>query len=212
MMTSFIRICATLLFSFLAILISIPAAAKQKHLPHEELMMLTPEPNIKPTLTANKEYVSGGIGILVYDGVNAMDALGPFQVFSTAGLKPFFVSASKDDGGNYKTSITTNSGFELTAHRTIENTKDLEVLVVTGGALETANMAKTPELLDWVREIDQNSIWTTSVCTGSWILGAAGLLEGKKATSNWYRADELLAHFGAIPMSEERYVFDGTDR
>ncbi len=186
-----------------------PALAKQpKHLTHEELMMLAPEPDIRPTFDGNN-YVSGGIGILVYDGVNAMDVLGPFQVFSTAGLRPFLVSASKDDNNIPKTSITTNSGLQLNAPRTIWDTDNLEVLVVTGGALETANLAKNTEVLNWIRDIDETSVWTTSVCTGSWVLGAAGLLEGKKATSNWYRADELLAHFGAKPRSGQRYIFDG---
>jgi putative intracellular protease/amidase len=205
------RLLLIIISSFLlpAVASAIPPAAKHKHLTHEELMMLAPEPDIRPTFDANNNYMAGGIGILVYDGVNAMDVLGPFQVFSTAGLKPFLVSASKDASGNYKTAVTTNSGLQLTAHRTIGNTNALEVLVVTGGALETANMAKNTEVLNWIKKIDETSIWTTSVCTGSWILGATGLLEGKKATSNWYRADELLEHFGAIPMSKQRYIADG---
>lgn len=187
-----------------------PASFKKgKHLSHEELMMLAPSPDIRPTYDANNNYVSGGIGILVYDGVNAMDALGPYQVFSTAGLRPIFVSASKDSQGGYKTDIRTNSGFQLKAHRTIQDTTNLEVLVIAGGALETANMAKNAEVLNWIKAIDRTTEWTTSVCTGSWILGATGLLKGKYATSNWYRADELLKHFGAIPRSRQRYIFDG---
>jgi putative intracellular protease/amidase len=145
----------------------------------------------------------------VYDGVNPMDALGPHLVFSNAGLKPFFVSASKDDTGHYKTSIKAAGGVQLTADRTIENTNNLEVLIVTGGVLETAKIAQDQDLLNWIKLVDNNTVWTASVCTGSWILGATGLLKGKVATSNWYRADELLAHFGAIPMSEKRYIFDG---
>jgi putative intracellular protease/amidase len=188
---------------------SVSAAPNNKPLSHAELMMVQPEPNIRPTYDANKAYLSGGIGILVYDGVNAMDVLGPFQVFSTAGLRPMLISASKDSTGAYKTLITTNSGLQLTANRTIANTDNLEVLVLTGGAVETATMAQDPGLISWVKKIDKTSIWTTSVCTGSWILGASGLLQGKMATSNWYRADELLAHFGAIPMSNQRYLFDG---
>lgn len=180
-----------------------------QHLSHDELMMLSPSPDVRPSCDANKQYLSGGVGILVYDGVNAMDAMGPYQVFSSAGLKPMFVSASKDAQGQYKTAISTNGGFQLTAHRTIGNTSNLDVLVVTGGTLETARMAENTEVLNWIKAIDKNTTWTTSVCTGAWILGATGLLQGKKATSNWYRADELLAHFGAIPKSQRRYVFDG---
>jgi transcriptional regulator GlxA family with amidase domain len=180
-----------------------------RHLTPEQLIMLPPSPDVRPTYDANHRYVSGGIGILVYDGVSAMDALGPYTVFSTAGLKPMLISASKDAQGQYKTTFTTDNGIQMTAHRTIGNTDNLEVLVITGGILETARMAENTGVLNWIKTIDKNTVWTTSVCTGSWILGATGLLQGKKATSNWYRADELLAHFGSIPESEERYVFDG---
>jgi len=180
------------------------------HLGPHELMSMVPNPNIKPTYRAdNKTYKSGGIGIMVYDGGNAVDALGPYQVFSSAGLRPMLISASKDANGKYKRNITFNSGLTVRANRTIANTHDLEVLVVPGGAFETIQMANTTEVLNWIKAINQKTIYTTSVCTGSWILGAAGLLQGKQATSNWYRADELLTHFGATPKPSDRYVFDG---
>ncbi len=194
---------------FSVFLLSFTAAAE--HLDVYQLMSLTPEPNIKPTFggTDNKTYQSGGIGILVYDGGNAIDALGPHQVFSSAGLKPLLISASKNAAGTYKKSITFNNGLKITTDRTIANTKNLEVLLVPGGGFETIEMAKNTEVLNWIKAIDKNTIYTTSVCTGSWILGAAGLLQGKTATSNWYRADELLTHFGATPQANSRYVFDG---
>lgn len=202
-----IAIIATMALPLLASVV--PSTVTAKELNHQELIMLAPEPNIRPTLDANYNYVSGGVGILIYDGITAIDAIGPYQVFSAAGLKPFFVSASKDETGQYKTSITAESGIQLTAHRTIENTDNLEVLVVAGGTIATAHMAENTDVLNWVKHIDKTSVFTTSVCTGSWILGAAGLLQGKHATSHWYRADEILAHFGAIPESKERYIFDG---
>jgi putative intracellular protease/amidase len=182
---------------------------KPKHLSHEALMSLAPDPDIRPSLDSSGAYTGGGIGILVYDGVNAMDALGPYQVFSTAGLRPMLISVSRDANENYKKAVKTNSGLELTAHHTLTEVTSLEVLVVTGGALETAVLATDVEVLDWIKRIDQTTVWTSSVCTGSWVLGAAGLLKGKKATSNWYRADELLEHFGAQAQSRQRYVFDG---
>jgi len=198
----------TLLF-YTALLFSFSATAE--HLDVHQLMSLVPEPNIKPTYGGpdNKTYKSGGIGILVYDGGNPTDALGPHQVFSSAGLRPMLISASKDAQGRYKRIIKFNSGLIVRADRTIADTKNLEVLVVPGGAFETIQMATNPEVLNWIKAIDKNTIYTTSVCTGSWILGAAGLLQGKNATSNWYRADELLTHFGANPQSLSRYVFDG---
>jgi putative intracellular protease/amidase len=182
---------------------------KPKHLSHDALMALAPDPDVRPSVDASGQYTGGGIGILIYDGVNAMDALGPYQVFSTAGLRPMLISVSRDANENYKTTVKTNSGLDLVAHRTLSQVSSLEVLVVTGGALETAQLATDVEVLDWIKRIDRTTVWTSSVCTGSWVLGAAGLLQGKKATSNWYRADELLKHFGAKPQSRQRYVFDG---
>lgn len=197
------------LFFFTAFLLSSIAAAE--HLDIHQLTSLVPEPNIKPTYGGpdNKTYKSGGIGILVYDGANSIDALGPFQVFSSAGLKPQLISASKNETGKYKRDITFNNGLKIAANRTIANTHDLEVLVVPGGAFETIQMAKNAEVLNWIKAVHQKTIYTTSVCTGSWILGAAGLLQGKQATSNWYRTDELLTHFGATPKPSHRYIFDG---
>ncbi|MDO9104637.1 MAG: DJ-1/PfpI family protein [Methylovulum sp.] len=197
-----------LLFSTV-LLFSFTAAAD--HLDPHQLMSLVPDPNIKPTYDGpeNKTYKSGGIGILVYDGGNATDALGPQQVFSSAGLRPLLISASKNAQGHYKRKVTFNNGLTVWTDRTIANTKNLEVLVVPGGAFETIQMAYNTEVLNWIKAIDKNTVYTTSVCTGSWILGAAGLLQGKNATSNWYRADELLTHFGATPQSLSRYVFDG---
>ena len=178
-------------------------------MPFDDTVALVPEPNIRPTFNANRQYVSGGIGIMVYDGVNAMDAFGPHQTFASAGLQPFFVSVSRDSDGRYKNTITANSGAVLTATRTLDDTPELDVLVVTGGAIETAQLTRDVEVLTWIKQIHQHTVWTSSVCTGAWVLGAAGLLKGKKATSNWYRADELLEHFGANPRSRQRYVFDG---
>jgi transcriptional regulator GlxA family with amidase domain len=63
-------------------------------------------------------------------------------------------------------------------------------------------------VLNWIRKIDKKSIYTASVCTGGWILGATGLLNGKKASTNWYRADEFMKKYGAT-YSNERYTQDG---
>lgn len=179
------------------------------HLSHDALMSLSPSPNVRPQLDSNYQYLSGGIGILVYDGVNAMDVLGPFQVLSSAGLMPMLVSVSRDQNNQYKNMIITNSGLILTTDRTLANTPRLDVLVVTGGALETVMVAADPQVIQWIQSVHQNTYWTSSVCTGAWVLGAAGLLRGKRATANWYRAQDILTHFEAIPVPEERYVFDG---
>lgn len=211
-----LRVALTLMvgfaFSATSIAATSPTNPPKGHLDHSALMSLAPVPNVKPKKGADGAYLSGGIGVLVYDGVNAMDVMGPFQVFSSAGLQPMLISAQRGgDGitGPFKTTIKAGNGVEMSATRTIENTPSLDVLVLPGGVTETIMMAQNPELLAWIKSVNNGSVWTSSVCTGSWILGATGLLQGKKATSNWYRADQTLEHFGAIPMSQKRYVQDG---
>jgi transcriptional regulator GlxA family with amidase domain len=81
-----------------------------------------------------------------------------------------------------------------------------DIIVVPGGPGQAEQMTPGP-LQDWLLEADETSTWTTSVCTGSLILAGAGLLTGRKATTNWL-AHEELRHLGAIPQ-RERYVFDG---
>lgn len=181
-------------FMFVALTPSLSHAAA-KHLDHTALMSLQPSPNVK-------DAEHGGVGIYVYNNMNALDALGPMQVFSAAGLKPFLIA--KTSG-----SVTASNGLKMDVTKGIADVTKLGILVIPGGATGTATQANDTELLSWIKAIDQTTVYTTSVCTGSWILGSAGLLTGKKATSNWYRASEILKKFGAIPKPNDRYVFDG---
>jgi transcriptional regulator GlxA family with amidase domain len=84
----------------------------------------------------------------------------------------------------------------------------LDILIIPGGARGTVLTSYNEKVLDWIRNIDKQTIYTTSVCTGGWILGSAGLLEGKKASTNWYREEEFLKKYGATPANE-RFTHDG---
>jgi transcriptional regulator GlxA family with amidase domain len=95
----------------------------------------------------------------------------------------------------------------LTADASLAELEHPEVLLVPGGPGQTALMEPGP-VHDWLRAAHETSTWTTSVCTGSLILAAAGLLEGKRATSNWQALDELRG-FGGVDVVAERVVFDG---
>lgn len=162
-------------------------------LPHAELMQLIHEP-LRDTI--------GTIGILLYDGYFSLDAIGPHSVLSSMyPAKTFFIS--KERG-----LVKSNNGLITQVDTTISEVKQLDILVVPGGVAETYRASKDQALLNWIKAIDQNSTYTTSVCTGAWILGAAGLLEGKKATTNWYRAAEKLKEYGATFVNE-RYTNDG---
>lgn len=142
------------------------------------------------------------IGILLYDGFFTMDAMGPLSVLNS------MYPTKKILIGRNKGTITSSDKVRIEVEYGIEDIEQLDMLIIPGGFIETYQATKDQELLDWVRKIDQNSKYTVSVCTGAWILGAAGLLKGKNATTHWYRAEEKLAEYGAT-FVRERYTNDG---
>ncbi|HTQ67486.1 MAG TPA: DJ-1/PfpI family protein [Solirubrobacteraceae bacterium] len=141
------------------------------------------------------------IAIVLYDRFTALDAIGPYEVLSRLpGANLRFLA---DEPGPVKTD---NGILTVQVEHGLGELEHPDVIVVPGGPGEVAVRAGS-RVLDWLRAAHQTSTWTTSVCTGSLILAAAGLLEGKRATSHWL-ALERLGELGAIP-SEERVVYDG---
>jgi putative intracellular protease/amidase len=139
--------------------------------------------------------------ILLYDGFTALDAIGPYEVLSRLpGARVTFVAA--EPGPVH----TDNRMLTLLAEASLADVPAPDVVLVPGGPGEVAARAGGPAL-DWLRAAHETSTWTTSVCTGSLILAAAGLLDGKRATSHWL-ALEKLAELGAVAV-EERVIFDG---
>jgi transcriptional regulator GlxA family with amidase domain len=139
--------------------------------------------------------------IMLYDGFTALDAIGPYEVLSRLpGASVTFVAAEAGP-------VRTDSGM-LTVHaeRSLAEVRAPEIVLVPGGPGEVAERAGGPAL-DWLRAAHETSTWTTSVCTGSLILAAAGLLEGTRATGHWL-ALEKLGELGAVPVSE-RFVIEG---
>ena len=90
----------------------------------------------------------------------------------------------------------------------IQDVKHLDILVIPGGLKETYMASKDTTLLNWIKAIDLHSKYTTSVCTGAWILAATGLLKNKDATTHWYGKKILKDQFG-INVKDERYVQSG---
>jgi transcriptional regulator GlxA family with amidase domain len=104
--------------------------------------------------------------------------------------------------------VTDDTGtLTLQAQASYADVPRPDIIVVPGGPGQAGQMAPGP-LQDWLIEADKTSTWTTSVCTGALILAAAGLLNGREATTYWLAQDEL-GRLGAIPRPGERYVFDG---
>ncbi len=141
------------------------------------------------------------IGILVYDGANDLDFMGPRYVFGQTGSKVMLIAT-------HPGTIKTVMGVEVTPTTVIDSVKSLDILVIPGGASGTIQTAHDDRVLEWIREMDRTTTYTTSVCTGAWILGSAGLLDGRRATTNWYRAKEMLHKYGAT-FTNERFTQDG---
>ncbi len=142
------------------------------------------------------------IGILLYDGYNTLDAMGPYHTLAEImGAKTYFVAKNKGIVKNQR-------GLEIKIDSSFADVKSLDILVIPGGAIETVMQTQDTVTLNWIKKMDKTTKYTTSVCTGAWILGATGLLKGRNATTNWYRADEMMKMYGA-KFKEERYVKDG---
>lgn len=142
------------------------------------------------------------IGILVYNGVNDLDVIGPRYVLGQAtGVETKLIAINK---GNIKTVM----GVGFVPNTVIDSVSRLDVLIIPGGFTGTVEAVYNKALHTWIRKIDETTVYTGAVCTGVWILGATGLLEGKRASSNWYREEEFLEKFKAIPANE-RYTHDG---
>lgn len=141
------------------------------------------------------------IAILVYDRFTALDAIGPYEVLSRLpGAEVTFVA---EEPGLLRTDTRR---LAVNADAALTELPRPEIVLVPGGPGQTALMETGP-VHDWLRAAHEHSTWTTSVCTGSLILAAAGLLAGKRATSNWQALEEL-RELGA-DVVEERVVFDG---
>ncbi|MDG4786730.1 DJ-1/PfpI family protein [Micromonospora sp. WMMD1102] len=141
------------------------------------------------------------IVIPLFERFTALDAVGPYDVLK---LLPDadVVFAATSPGPVRNTAGT----LALTADAALADIDSCDVLVVPGGAVR--DQLGGGELVDWIRRVQGTARWTTSVCTGSLLLGAAGLLRGRTATTHWGSA-ERLASFGAT-YTAQRVVEDGT--
>ncbi|HEY4452698.1 MAG TPA: DJ-1/PfpI family protein [Pseudonocardiaceae bacterium] len=141
------------------------------------------------------------IAILLFDRVTTLDAIGPYQVFTN--LPDSEVVFVGERTGLIRGE---SNGIGLMVDAELADVPNPDLVLVPGGAGQNDHMDDGP-VHQWLRAADKTATWMTSVCTGSLILAAAGLLDGRKATSHWLAVDTL-AQYGAIP-TRERVVMDG---
>jgi len=143
------------------------------------------------------------IAIPVFERITALDAVGPYEVLQRLPESEIVFISHRE--GN----VRTDNGFlGLAADAVFEDVPDPDVVVFPGG-VGTRPMMKDGRVIEWLRKAHETTLFTTSVCTGALILGAAGLLEGLDATTHW-GAYDLLATTGARPV--EQRVVENLDR
>ncbi len=142
------------------------------------------------------------IAIALYEGLTVLDAIGPYQVLTRVpGAEVVVVAASRGR-------LSDDLGL---LHFDIENTFDEvpqpDILVVPGGMMTRRILRDGHPIIEWVRSAHEHTTWTTSVCTGSLVLGAAGVLDGLEATTHWCSLEKL-RDYGATPTLQ-RVVVQG---
>lgn len=134
------------------------------------------------------------IAIPIFDQITALDAIGPYEVLSRLpDARVHFIALEPGP------KRTENSMLALHADEALEELPHPDVIVFPGG-WGTRALASDETMLAWLRAAHETSQWTTSVCTGALVLGAAGILEGLEATTHWLTLDAL-SKYGATPVS-----------
>ncbi len=157
------------------------------------------------------------VGILVFDGVAALDLAGPFDVLSRARLEPGVESRHRDDDalfdvftvGKTEEPVTATGGLVLVPRFSFADAPRIDLLIVPGGC-GTRPLLQDSDTIEWIRRTAAASRRTASVCTGALLLARAGLLDGRRATTHW-GAFGLLASLAkdVVVDREARFVDDG---
>jgi transcriptional regulator GlxA family with amidase domain len=143
------------------------------------------------------------IAIVLYPGLTALDALGPYEVLKMLpGAEIRFVAHEPGP-------VSTDRGIlTIGATHSFDETPAPYLLLVPGSEANTATAMADGNLSAWLKKAHQTSAWTTSVCSGALILAASGILQGHPATTHW-AAQSMLKQFGATPKRSERVVHSG---
>jgi len=152
------------------------------------------------------------VGILIFDGVEVLDFCGPFEVFSVTRLNeerrredpsPFDVLLVAQEAGV----VTAAGALKVIPDVTLESCPALDVLVVPGG-WGTRREIHNTELLDWIAQRGRHVETLTAVCTGAMLLGHAGLLDGRRATTHWRSLDWMTESFPQVTVERALHVVE----
>jgi transcriptional regulator GlxA family with amidase domain len=152
------------------------------------------------------------VGIVVFEDIEVLDFCGPFEVFAATRLNeakpreepsPFEVWLIAEKNGP----IVTAGGMKVIPDHTFETCPRLDILMVPGG-WDTRRELNNPAMLDWLRLRAPEVETLTSVCTGAMLLGAAGLLDGRRATTHWRSLDWLRESFPAVTVVDDQHVVE----
>jgi transcriptional regulator GlxA family with amidase domain len=155
------------------------------------------------------------VGILIFPEVEVLDFCGPFEVFSVTRLdedrrreetSPYDVVLIAEQ----KEPVCTTGGMEVIPNHTFQDCPPLDVLVVPGG-WGTRREINNDRLIAWVAEMGRQVKTLTSVCTGALLLGKAGLLGGKRATTHWRVLEEMRRWFPTVSVIDDQHVVEDGD-
>jgi transcriptional regulator GlxA family with amidase domain len=143
-------------------------------------------------------------GVLLFDDAEELDFAGPWEVFTMARMEGDRVVtiAERDQP------IRAAKGLRVLPDHTLADAPPLDVLVVPGGE-GTRRAVENPAVLDWIKSAAANCTWVTSVCTGSYVLHAAGLVADRQVTTHWGFVDQLREQGNVTVLENVRYVRDG---
>ncbi|GAA3837075.1 DJ-1/PfpI family protein [Sphaerisporangium flaviroseum] len=145
------------------------------------------------------------LAFVLYPGITPLDLVGPLQVLSA--LSQFDPSFRTVVVAERIAALPTDTPLSIAADHTFDQVREPYAVIVPGGQVPTFAALADENLLAWLRHAAEHAEIMASVCTGSLILGAAGLLEGREATTHW-ACRHLLGRFGATPVTR-RWVRDG---
>lgn len=148
------------------------------------------------------------IGILIFDDVEELDAIGPFQVFGTArGLFPELFDVSLIAAGS-DSPVRCVNGLRILPDFSFASAPPNDVLVVPGG-IGTRRVAADPGAVEWIAEAARRARWVASVCTGARLTLAAGVAAGRRITTHWSAIQEIREQGCAEVLENVRFVRDG---